>query len=277
MYRNILVHMDGSPACAARIAAGASLAKACGATLTGVFLTSEFTPYPAIGARAIMPSVHIEAFMNERKAATQTALTAARHAFDEAMKFAGIPFYWLNLEGDHAAPLIACARRHALTIVPPAMTPVFGDHTTHAADIALHAGGPVIVMDRAGLPSTGPRRILIAWKESREAARALRDAWPLLQQATDITVLSVRRHGGHAADDVLKRHFEVHGCRAARFVVADAEDAEAAQIIRRTAADVHADMVVMGLYGRPRFMEFVLGGVSSDFLADIAAPLFLSH
>ena len=51
----------------------------------------------------------------------------------------------------------------------------------------------------------------------------------------------------------------------------------AAEVLRHQVKALEADLVVMGLYGRPRVSEWVLGGVSRAFLDDPPAPLLVSH
>jgi nucleotide-binding universal stress UspA family protein len=47
--------------------------------------------------------------------------------------------------------------------------------------------------------------------------------------------------------------------------------------LRAHAAMTRADLMVMGGYAHPRMLEIVLGGVTSDMLAEAELPLLLSH
>jgi nucleotide-binding universal stress UspA family protein len=43
------------------------------------------------------------------------------------------------------------------------------------------------------------------------------------------------------------------------------------------AADLDADLIVMGAYGHSRMREFVLGGVSRDIFRHMTVPVLMSH
>ncbi|MDP3739233.1 MAG: universal stress protein [Hyphomonadaceae bacterium] len=276
-YRNILVQIDNSTSARARVAAAISLALRFKCAVTGVFLKSEFVPNYIVGEGMVLPSENVEAFIEERREETNKAMLAARRVFDEAARGACIPFHWLDINGDSPADLIDCARRHDLAILPPEMKAVFSQTVITAAEIGMASGGPVLVLKHGGYPAEFGRKILVAWKDSRESARALRDAWPFLAQAEEIHFLAVSPHGEAELDHLLQRHLHVHGCKEARLVVDRNDEAPVADLIRRQVGIVGADLVVLGLYGHSRLREMVLGGVSRDLLRDIPMPLLVSH
>jgi hypothetical protein len=190
----------------------------------------------------MLPSENVEAFIEERREETGKAMAAARLMFDEAARAASIPFHWLDINGDAPDELIACARRHKA---------VFSQTIITAAEIGMASGGPVLVLKQGAFPADFGRKILVAWKDSRESARALRDAWPFLSQAEEVHFLTVSRDAKAELDDLLQWHLHVHGCKNAR--------------------------LVLGLYGHSRLREMVLGGVTRDLLHDIPMPLLVSH
>lgn len=276
-YRQVLVQVDEKPAAAFRAAAAAAVAKAANAQLIGAFLKSEFLhTYGAGEAIAYMSPANIEAVLQDHAAAVQKAADRARETFDRAAGEAGVVSEWRVVNGDTDDALLACARRTDLAVFPASATTSCGQHVISAADLGLASGGPVLVVpDRGGPPTIG-KRVLIAWKGTRESARALHDAWPLIAHAEAVHVLVVAPEGEGGPDGLLQRHLEHHGCRA-DIIVDRSEDASAGDIIRRQAASLRVDLIVMGLYGRPRLAELVLGGVSRDLLRDPPAPLLVSH
>ncbi len=276
-YRSILVHVDNSKAATARIAAALSLAARFKSTVTGVFLKSELLPNYAIGDGIAMSAANVDRYLEERAEEMGKVVAAARNVFEEAVRDAAVPFYWLDINGDGPSALTACARRHDLAILPPEMNAALGEHVVTAAEVGMGSGGPVLVLKHGGYPANFGRKILVAWKDSRESARALRDAWPLLSQAEEIHFLIVSRHGESDLDDLLKRHLHVHGCRQAKLVVDRNDESPVGDLIRRHVGIVGADLVVLGLYGHSRLREMVLGGVSRDLLQDIPMPLLVSH
>lgn len=276
-YRDILVQVDETGASRPRAAAAAALAARCQAQVTGVFLKSQFLR-TYMGAEVItyMAPETIETVLKDHADVVARAAEAARERFEAVAADAGVESGWLEIAGDDDVALTACARRFDLTVLPPVLRTSMGVMRIHAADIGMGAGGPILVVPEAGLAARPAERILVAWKGARESARALGDAWPLLAEARDVHVLVVSREGEGGPEGLLQRHFERHGC-AANIIVDRDDDASAAEILRRQVKALDADLVVMGLYGRPRLSEWVLGGVSHDMLADPPAGLFLSH
>lgn len=276
-YADVLVQVDDTEGSSHRVAAAAGIARRSQAHLTGVFLKSEFLRnYMAGEAVAYLPPDVLDQLLRDHAAGVVKASEAARKIFDEVAGEAGVATDWRLIEGDDDAPLTACARRFDLSVLPPVATASLGWRRLAAASIGLASGGPVLVVPEAGAAPTVGERILVAWKDTRESARALHDAWPLIMSATEVHVLTVAPDGGGGSEDLLQRHFERHGCNA-NITVDRSHDASAGDILRRKTLELGVDLVVMGLYGRSRLQEQILGGVSVDMLANPPAALLVSH
>lgn len=275
--RDILVQIDETAASRPRAAAAAAVASRFQAHLTGVFLKSQFfRTYLGAEAFGYMGPETIDRLLKDHTQGVNQAAETARQRFEAAAADAGVASTWLEVEGDDDLALIACARRFDLTVLPPMARTSFGIAQIPAADIGLAAGGPVLVVPEAGLSAVPGQRMLVAWKGTRESARALHDAWPLLAEAEEVHVLTVAHEGEGGPEGMLQRHLERHDLKA-NIIVDRSHDASAADIVRRQVKALGVDLVVMGLYGRPRVSEVVLGGVSHDLLAAPPAGLFLSH
>ena len=276
-YRDILIQVDASPASRSRVGTAAALARRSEAQLTGVFLKSEFLRNYMTGEAAVYTATDVlDLLVKEHLAAVASAADEAREMFESAAGDAGIVSRWLTIDGDDGEALSATARRFDLTVIPPEMAASLGWRRIMAADIGLSCGGPVLVLPEAEAAPTVAERVLVAWKGTRESARALHDAWPLIAAAKEVHVLVVAPEGEGGPEGLLQRHFERHGCKP-NLIVDRSHDASAGEILRRQVTTLGADLVVMGLYGRPSLQELVLGGVSRDMLGAPPAPLFLSH
>ena len=274
---DILVYADDTAGSRPRVAAAATIAGRHQAKLTGVFLRSEFMrSFWASEAVSFSVALDVDAIIRDHDLAVEAAAEDARQAFQAAAGEAGVSSDWIVINGDTDDALIAEARRFDLTVLPVRARPAHGDNRISAAGVGMASGGPVLVIPDNHRHHAVGKRIMVAWKDSRESARALRDAWPLLVAAEQVHVVVVSQHGRIGPDGELQRHFERHGIAANLIVAADADFA-ASEVIRRQAALIKADLIVMGLYGRPRLGEIVLGGASEDLLADPPAALFLSH
>lgn len=280
-YRSMMTVVDGSPAAQQRAETAAMLAARFDAHLTGVF------PRPALPVSAwdepvywglppvIPPAVPPEVLAaHERR--TDTQAEDARLAFEAAAGAAGCRSDWLVLPADSGAGVLELIRRTDLTVLPAGRLPTVGPTGAGAADLALAGGGPALILPERAGDSTPGRRIVVAWNGSREAARAVRDAWPFLSTAETVHVVIVSPAEADGPDSRLQRYFEEHGCTAQVVVVREA-DAGAAEILRGQVRTLQADLIVMGLYGQSRLRETVLGGVSRSLLRDPPVPILVSH
>lgn len=276
-YKDILVVVDDRPASQARAVAAATLAARHGAALTGVFLTSDFMNLIFVdGAGGYAPALDIDRLVSEHAEAVHSAAEAARMMFEVAAGDAAVRSDWLTISGDANAELFSVCRRFDLTIISPHIRACLGTNRISAATLAMASGAPVLLLpEAAGQPTLG-RRIVVAWKSTRESARALHDAWPMLTQAEDVHAVVVSPHGEYGPDGALQRHLERHGI-AAQVVVDLSRDTDAGEVLRREALSLRADMMVMGVFGRTRLGELLLGGVSDTLLRDPPCALFLSH
>ncbi len=121
------------------------------------------------------------------------------------------------------------------------------------------------------------RRVLVAWNGSREATRALHDALPVLDRAERVIVLSVdpgdHRHlPGADIATLLARH----GVRAEANETSS-DDIEVGDAVLPRAADLGADLLVMGAYGRSHVREWAMGGVTRNLLKHMTLPVLMSH
>jgi nucleotide-binding universal stress UspA family protein len=275
--RDILVYVDDTPASRARIETAVKLADRHQARIVGVFLRSEFREsFWAADAVAYAAAINLDKIIEEHDKAVSDASETARQAFESVAGEYAVASDWLVIDGDTDGPLTALARRFDLTVMPIKARPLMSENMVTAAGIALACGGPVLALPERGYPLDLGRRILVAWKNSREAARALRDAWPLLAAAQEVHVVCVSQDGELSPDGELQRHFERHGVKANVIVTTDAA-MPPSDAIREQVGILNADLLVMGLYGRARVSEFVFGGVSGDLLGRAPAAMLLSH
>ena len=147
--------------------------------------------------------------------------------------------------------------------------------------VVLASGRPVLVVPYAGHFDKLGRRVVIGWNATREAARAVGDAMPLLAAAEVVTVLTIdareapRGHGELPGADI-SRHLARHGVKAQveQTVLADLSVGD---VLLSRAADLGADLLVMGAYGHSRFRELLLGGATRTLLQSMTIPVVMSH
>lgn len=275
-YRDILVEADSDAAARNRCNRAAGLAKSFGAHLTGVYLEPPFAlPSTAAGGAWIPPAL-LTAALQAHETAVGRAEQQARAWLATATQAAQVECDWLKLKQDLGRRFIECARGADLVVVGPARTPSDGEPRLSPTELALACGGPVLVLPDTPEPASLGRRVLVAWNGSRESARALRDAWPFISGADQVAVAMVSPRLDRADVSAMQQRFERRGCKAEVFVETS-EEASVADTLRGQVNDWNADLLVMGLYGRTRLAEWILGGVSRDFMQDPPTALLVSH
>jgi len=272
--KTILVHLAHDDDCRRRVETAVGLAAAHGAHLVGIYTKSLHVTPPAIvgrGASAL--------FLREMEASAAEQAQETSAAFRAATERAGITAEFVEQSGEAIDVLAAsscCADLLVVSQTPPETVEdvLAGSRPDQAALVA--ACPTLIVPHGTGTPETG-RRVLIAWKRAREAARAVRDALPILRWAQTVTVLTV---GSAAADEgasaKLVAYLERHGIRAT--MRPDyGDESNVGAVVLAHARDLDADMIVMGAYGHSRLREMILGGATAHVLANTTVPVLMSH
>lgn len=140
------------------------------------------------------------------------------------------------------------------------------------------SGRPALVVPHTGTFATVGTRVLVAWKPSAESARALSAALPLLRNAGQVTVIewghAPEQTAGQALD--IERYLHLHGVTA-HFERHPDEPDDVGGLLLSEAADLAANLLVMGCYGHRRARELVLGGATRTVLGSMTLPVLMSH
>lgn len=281
--REILVHLDTTPRSIVRLNVAANLAARHGAHLVGLAVADIPSADQFRGnILALLPSSPEQLIANMREEAA-TALVRVESMFHECMRKTGLSGEWRTAEGNRAAIMTAQTRYADLAIMGQPNRYEAHDSVEDLTieSVLMHSGRPTLVVPFAGEFATVGQRVLVAWNASREASRAVHDALPLLVAAELVTVLAINPksgmlgHSGVPASDITA-HLARHGVRAeaSHTVAADISDGAA---LLSYAADLGADLIVAGAYGHSRMREMVFGGVTRTLLAEMTAPVLLSH
>jgi nucleotide-binding universal stress UspA family protein len=140
----------------------------------------------------------------------------------------------------------------------------------------LRSGRPVVLA--GAMPLRTPlSRVAIAWKPTREAARAVEGALPFLLMAKRVSIIVVAE--GDNPDQTsaarLRANLARHGLEVDVHTVEKAKDGAAALLDAAGAID--ADLLVMGGYGHSRLREFVFGGFTERVLRGAGLPVLMAH
>ena len=282
--RDILVHLDASARSSLRLGLASDLARRHSAHLTALHVVELPSPALFYGdpAGAVDARLIEEVMSKTRDTATAEA-RRVEQGFRERLRRDGIEGEWRLVEGQAAATVALHARYADLTILGQADPNDISMRSAAAipASTLLSAGRPVLVVPYAGNFTALGQTVLVGWKSSREAARAVNDALPLLQQANAVTVLAINPEygiaddGGAPAADIAL-HLARHGVKAVAAHTVAKEIPEGVALLNY-AGDMGADLIVAGGYGHSRMRESIFGGVTRTLLATMTVPVLLSH
>lgn len=148
---------------------------------------------------------------------------------------------------------------------------------TSPSDLVMETGRPILVVP----PSTtwfDPRRILVAWKDTRESRRAILDALPFLRRADDVIVVEVCPAADEQAASERVKDVSAwllkHGVTASTTTVTEVN---APDDLEALASDMNAGLIVAGAYGHSRLRQWVLGGVTRQFVTRPSRCVLLSR
>ncbi len=279
-YRSIFVHL-ADDAWAHTLDVAARVAKAFDAELAGTYLVPRATLTPFTSS--VLPDAIVKGRLartgyDQEQAEARFRATTAQHAVASAAFAAPA--------GDALAEAVLHARQADLAVLrqPDARDADAGFASELAHAVLVASGRPILFVPHSGtFPEIGTTAI-VAWKESRESARAIADALPFLRRARKVIVMTVQPSTVDDAGDVadvlsgrgvahyLARHGVVAEVKRER-----AEDIDVGNLLLSRAADYSADLIVMGGYSRPRLAERVLGGVTNSLLEAMTVPVLMSH
>lgn len=272
--KDILVHIDGSRETASTLAAACALAREHDAHLTGLAVDRP-PEIPGYASIEIPPSA-LEIIQAQRKAAAEKA----RETFEKAVAAAGITSRsgWSLAKGMPLETLSLRARYTDVVVVSqsnPEHEGGTGDDMID--DLILVCGRPVLVVPYIGASAKIGKKVLVAWNASREAARAVADAMPILEAAESVEVIAVEPNGiGDAPGADIAEHLARHGVKATANKTTGL-DIDVGDVLLNHIANSGADLMVMGAYGHSRMRELVLGGATRHLLQHMTVPVLLSH
>lgn len=266
LLRDILVHLDSGPRTAERLALAIHLARRDNARLIGAFAQCA-----SAGVAAVWPPDSYK----QATAESREHFLAATQGLENAQWFD------INCGSDHEIVhyMTEAARHHDLTIVgqddedAPKIVP-----RELVEQLIVESGRPILVVPYAGHFSDIGARTIIAWNESRAAARALNDGLALLRPDSKVTVVSMgmgtapQRLSAERIIDHLKSHnFE-----------AEVEHLQMTEVglidtLLNLAADKAIDLMIMGGFGGYGYPILSRGSGTRYMLRHMTAPCLFSH
>jgi nucleotide-binding universal stress UspA family protein len=261
--KDILLHLDDSPACERRMDVALTLAQAHGAQVTGLSIVTYgyYQPHyqhtdEKIAAVGALLGVKAEA----------AGIEAVCRSIESSV--VGVGVRELLIRASHCSDLIVVGQEsrrttRASSLVEPLVT---------------GGGRPVLIVPAAGTFSSVGTRVLVAWKNGREAARALHDAMPILQQAEQVTLLAVAsgEESSQYSWEGIQEHLQRHGI-VARSEIQPVTSATLADSLLNQSCEGGYDLLVMGAYYQGSRSGSHFGKVAGQILREMTIPVLMSH
>ena len=274
MYRDLLVHVDGSSAGRRRLQFAIGLARRMGARLGGLHVT----PAPDVPLKVKPSRIAQAASEISLKLESDARLSAALFMEETGQHAEGA--CWFEAAGDVVEAISEYARYTDLVIVGQYewQAPLELHPMPIAHSLSLQCGRPVLVVP-ADVQSNAFDRAAIAWDGSREAVRAVHDALPLLRLLRSVDIVEIVSPSAEDYATDAKRlagHLANHGIAVGADILRGTTLAEH-EALRKLVELGNYDLLVMGSYSKPRWVELLFGGTTWSILTAASIPVLVSH
>ncbi|WP_137151827.1 universal stress protein [Devosia sp. FKR38] len=269
--RNIVVGLNVEMDQPELLSLAAALASQHKATLTG-YSSAQPPVTTTVGAGDVAGALYVEQMQ-----VIEQGVAKAKDRF-----FAAVPdtiaHKWVGGVQWPANGLIDLARTTDLIVVGSGQNK--GQDAASTIDIGevlLGAGRPVLIAAEGSSKLIGDK-IIVAWKDTKEARRAIVDALPFLKAASDVQVLVIDE--GNLASERASMQDAVawlisHDVKAHGDVLPN--EGSVADTITKAALAAGADLVVSGAYGHSRLRQWLVGGMTRGLLATNGIHRLLSN
>jgi nucleotide-binding universal stress UspA family protein len=270
--RTILVNLDIDSYSPSLLKAAVDLGQRFGARISGVAAAAAPSALMGIQSGGVTTALY-----EAESTAVAERLTGLALEFNEAVPPPLRGTCVTSMEAPDQA-VLSLLRRADLVLV--GSRPGLDNGRLRTLDVGtllLAAGRPVLIL----APETtalSAETIVVGWKDTREARRAVADALPLLKTAKDVVVVTVSEGDLATEKGVVG---DVAAWLASHDVKArgDVYDPQgrAASTLEEIAREFGSDLIVTGAYGHSRAREWFFGGVTRDLLAVSAINRFMSN
>lgn len=276
MYKEIILFLESRADIASRLKFACKLSAMQTAKLIGFFVHEL-----DLSTAGVLSSTYLNLVaVREAQERDRTRAAAVKKLFQEMTAAAAIDGEWRETDDLSTRHIAHLARRADLLLFGAGDAPVgMRSVVLDIPAVILESGCPVIVLPALPHPILPFRRILVAWKATKEARRAIHDALPLLREAEQVVVVGIHDDAEAQGDDSafeIGEHLRRHGIDAS-VELPDTAGQDPGTAILSHAAIMDANLIVAGFYGHARLTEFILGGVSRTLLQCPKISLFLSH
>ena len=272
-YATLMVWVNVDHVSKQFVGVAADVADRFAANLIGLSAVAIVPPYVAEGVAIVGNAAEFD--IEQVKASLAEAENKVKAAMGDARRIE-----WRSVIEYPTETLISEARCADLIVIESGRSAGDMYRTADVGAAILGAGRPFLVVP-AAVKSLTADHVMIGWKDTREARRAVQDALPFLHEAKRVTVLEICEKeqvetARHHVDDVV-RYLARHRIKAeGRVELIQTSGSRADQIIK-WADDEDTDLLVTGAYGHSRLNVWIFGGMTRDLLATRPICCLMSH
>ncbi|HLS59405.1 MAG TPA: universal stress protein [Paracoccaceae bacterium] len=181
-------------------------------------------------------------------------------------------------EGDIGAAVTRAARLADITVVAAGTRHLDAAWQEVREAALFQSGRPVLVVPGAGVSEDHFDRVVIAWKESIEAVRAVTAAQPFLLHAREVHLLTIGEGEPAIASlaDV-EQYLQLHYAEIESEIIPEVRGRKAAEVLLDRTRDLGGALLVMGAYSHWRWRQQVFGGVTQAILSETETPVLMAH
>lgn len=234
-----------------------------------------------ISVRTILSSSTVEGLISDENKRSVDSASAVREQIIELARNSGLIVHTEILKGSLGSIAGRCANRarvHGLVFMEAGIP---GELLGGALiePLIFESGRPVIIVPNGFSAEISLKHVLVAWDGSAGAARAIWDSLPLLRLADAVEIVTIT--GEKELNDVpaanalagMLSYLE----KKINVTVLPYDGSTAGSLIKQHAVKTGAGLIIQGAYGRSRWSELVLGGVTREMLSDCTIPVLMSH
>lgn len=274
-YRTLLVHLDLNGDNEGLLKIAGELAGRFDASVIGIAAAQPIQPLYDEG-------LGMADLATQHRVEVDKEIAACRAQFSRALEPRVKQIEWRStITFDSLATYIAEEARCADLIITGkdiGASMMDNSRRVNIGDLAIKAGRPILVVPQ-GITTLPLQNVYVAWKDTREARRAIVDALPLLKAAGHAGILEITSESGK--DEAQAEVWDVARWLKSHQVSATAEAISTNSLemgyLHAELLSRKCDLLVAGAYGHNRLGEWMFGGVTRDVLLDPDFCVLLSH
>lgn len=271
-FASVMVYVDPEQQEEGQIAVAAGIARGFGATILGV---AAIATEPTIAAEGVI----IQETTAEDLERIRATLSAKETWFRRIIRLPSDKVEWRSAIAYPTEFLVEQARTADVIVVKRKQHKANYPRYLDSAGAMLRMGRPTLSVPD-GVTQLAGDRIVIGWKDTREARLAVREALPFLTRASKVTIAEIcksdEQDAAHRGVRDVASYLEKHGVSCGHEVRVHTAEPDAGYLIR-LAADLGADLIVSGGYGHSRLGEWIFGGMTHSLLQQARVCLLMAH